>query len=243
MNSMNSMKTIESPQSIPAAGLLEKGAWLFAFVLFLPRVDAYLDERMSYHLIYQVGGLLLAGVLTGWLRAKRHAGHSSAFTLKGKGIDIRALTNPGGVSGLIFFLGTLLFWMIPRSVDLAVLDNRADYLMQANLFIAGYWLGQSLRRMPFVLKTAAGIYGLAMFYSMSHVYENYGSLLCAAYDLEMQKETGRRLFFIFPLLFLLFLILSARNLVRFAYAQNENQKEKSDETIPYPISHHEKDTK
>lgn len=176
--------------------------WLAAALLFVPALDAKLDEVMADHLVYQMGPLALLGVVSGALGLGRLGGHE--------------VLNRYGAAGLIFFLGTLSFWMIPRSVDLAALNHGADMLMQGNLFVGGLFLGASLPRMPFVLKSAAGIYGLAMLFSLAQAYQSYETLLCAAYDLEMQREAGERLMVVFPFLFVLFLALSAKNLVRYA---------------------------
>jgi len=187
-------------------------------ILMLPVVDIYLDSIMALHMSAQMGGLVLLGVLT----AKTIKKPLNIFPILKAGKTLKL--NQYGVSSLIFFLGTITFWMIPRSLDLAVTDNMVDYIMHINLFCAGFLLGKSLEKMPFVLKTAAGIYGLSMWISAGLTYSRYNLLLCATYDLEMQKETGELLLNIFWFAFILFLILTAKNLIKFAQQSGHHDK-------------------
>ncbi|MES0488366.1 MAG: hypothetical protein ABUK01_00135 [Leptospirales bacterium] len=195
-----------------------------AGTLLIPGVDRYLDSEMSLHMIAQMWGLALLGVLTG----KVDLSFLTTFTFTETFVETlaRFKLNRYGVSALVFFIGTITFWMIPRSLDLAVINNSADYIMHINLFCAGLFLGKNLKKMPFVLKTAAGIYGLSMLISVGLTYTMYNSLLCATYDLEMQKETGELVLKIFWFAFVLFIILTAKNLVAFAQQGNRVKKYK-----------------
>ncbi|GMT48948.1 MAG: hypothetical protein IEMM0008_0487 [bacterium] len=161
-----------------------------------PPIDNYLDANMMRHMTIQIPSLIFMG----YFASRRLTGiHLS---------DI----NPYGLTGIIFFIGSLSFWMIPHSLDETILSNWIDMLMHVNMILAGFFLGKSIRLMPFVLRTAVSIYFIGMLLSASIIYLNYFSLLCASYTLEQQKETGLMLFWLSIGLILWLIVWSARSL-------------------------------
>lgn len=160
-------------------------AVIFAIILVSPPIDNYLDVVMARHVLIQIPSLLLLGYLAGIKK------DTSGF-------------NPYGLSGLIFFTGTIIFWMIPRSLDNAVLFNSIDQIMHLNMFIAGFFLRSSISLIPFMVKGVYLIQSIAMSTALGVLYLNYPSWVCAVYTIEQQKETGRGLLFISAAVFLLF---------------------------------------
>jgi hypothetical protein len=169
---------------------------LLAISLMLPPVDRFVDPVMSRHLLLQMAGLALCGFFLG-------------LTLPSE----RSEYDPYGVARLLFFIATVSFWMIPRSMDLTVQNNLFDNIMQLNHLSAGFMLGRGVSIMPFVVKTAASIYGLSMLLTVGIAYEQYESLLCAVYDMEMQREAGGYILTAFPFVFALFVFRTAKNLI------------------------------
>ncbi|MDH4199051.1 MAG: hypothetical protein OEV66_01605 [Spirochaetia bacterium] len=139
-----------------------------------------MNEIMYVKLIFQILGTAFCGVISG---------------LKTARVSERFHLHSGSI---VFFIGTIAFWTIPRSVDLSVLHYYAHIIMLCNLFFAGFFLGTNLKHMSFVLKMALGIYGLSMFLTTGLVYYSYESLLCAVYTIEMQNLTGKIMLQIFP---------------------------------------------
>ncbi|MEO8601307.1 MAG: hypothetical protein ABI629_01890 [bacterium] len=122
--------------------------------------------------------------------------------------------NPLGLSGLVFCLGSLSFWMIPRSVDCAVLSPWADQLLHANLLAAGVALASSVPVMPFVLRAAVSIYGASMIFSLGALYTHYSALLCGTFTLAQQKQTGRLLYILSVPIVIALLASGLRTLAR-----------------------------
>jgi cytochrome c oxidase assembly factor CtaG len=122
--------------------------------------------------------------------------------------------NPLGLTGLVFFVGTLAFWMIPRSVDSAVLSRGVDQLLHASLLAAGFTLAWSMPIMPFVVRAALGIYGASMVLSLGALYTSYSALLCGTFTLAEQRQTGKWLTLAFPFIVVALLALGVRALAR-----------------------------
>lgn len=168
-------------------------AVIFAIILVSPPIDNYLDVVMARHALIQIPSLLLCGYLAG--------------------IKINTLSfNPYGLSGLIFFTGTLIFWMIPRSLDSTVLFNSIDQIMHLNMFVAGFFLRSSISLIPFMVKVVYLIQFIAMCAALGILYLSINSWLCAVYTIEQQKETGRGLLFISIAVFLLLIFWTIKTL-------------------------------
>lgn len=97
------------------------------------------------------------------------------------------------ISGIIFVMGSLVFWMLPLSIDLAVIHPWFNRLMHLNLFIAGILLFLSLHRASLPIKMV--FYGMltAMLIGTGIILSNFSILLCSAFDIPQQQETGNYL--------------------------------------------------
>jgi cytochrome c oxidase assembly factor CtaG len=177
-------------------------AWLCLVPLLAsPLVDPALTRTQPRFLLIHVPLWVVLGYLAG-----RHLGANRRP---------RAMAwNPLGLTGAVFFVGSLAFWMIPRSVDGAVLSYGMDQLLHANLLAAGFALAWSMPVMPFVLRAALGIYGASMVFSLASLYTYYTALLCGTFTLAEQKQTGHILYYLCPLIVVALLVLGARALGR-----------------------------
>lgn len=110
--------------------------------------------------------------------------------------------------------GTLAFWMLPRSVDAAVLQRGLDWLQHANLLAAGFLFARAFPRMPFLLRGALVIYAVAMLLALSFVFSSWRELLCGSFDLEQQREAARMLLIAAALVLALLVGSGARALAR-----------------------------
>jgi len=157
---------------------------LTILLVLFPTVDNYLDSSMTRHVLIQIPVLIFCGIALGW-------------KLKVRWTDI----DHNGITSLIFFAGTLLFWMIPRSLDEAVTSNLLDQVMHMNMIIAGFVLGQNQHKITFMPRAIFSIYSLAMLFTMGIIYTHFSAIICATYTLEEQKDMGYTLLTILPFLF------------------------------------------
>lgn len=184
---------------------------IMALMFFIPAVNRFANQYMYIKLIVEVHGLVFAAILLG-IRLQKVLKLSD-----GEENDIKKFIekfNPLGITSIIFLIGSLVFWMIPRSVDLMVINDLVNYIMLANIYMAGIFFGISLLLMPFSLKTAVAIYGLSMMLTLGTIDLSVNGLLCAVYDIEMQRQTGEYFLKLFPFLFILFLYRVYKNLGR-----------------------------
>lgn len=120
--------------------------------------------------------------------------------------------NIHGLGGAAWMIGALLFWMVPRSVDAIGTSELADQLMHVSMFTTGLALAASWPVMPFVVRGALAIYGVAMVLALGVFYTSYSALLCGTFDLAQQKATGAWLLRLSPLVVLLVVTAGARSL-------------------------------
>jgi len=163
-----------------------------------PPVDSYLIDTQPRFVLLHIPAWLLLGYVAGQqLRT------------------VRAVPwNPLGLTGLVFFLGSLSFWMIPRSVDSAALSIWIDQLLHANLLAAGFGFAWSVPAMPFVLRAAVGIYGASMIFSLGALYTHYSALLCGTFTLTQQRQTGQLLYLLSAPIVIALLVSGVRALAR-----------------------------
>lgn len=108
-----------------------------------------------------------------------------------------------GPALLILASGMILFWMIPRSIDLAANNWIADQVMHLSWFLAAATLALVLPRMHLMVSMALGTQAVAMMLAIGLVYTRYPGLICTAYNLQQQHYTGRVMLRAAPLLGLL----------------------------------------
>lgn len=156
-------------------------AGVAALALAFSPLDGWLDASMPRLVLLAIPGWVALGVL-----AVRGPGRTWS-----RG-------NPQGLSGLAWVIGTLAFWMIPRSVDVIRTSEVADQLMHASLLVGGAALGASWGVTPFVVRGALGIYGAAMTIALGSFYSSYSALLCGTFDLVQQRQTGQWLLRLAP---------------------------------------------
>ena len=143
-----------------------------ACLLALPPADIYLAATMERRLLIQLPAMLVLGALAGW----RPAGQRS--------------WRAGDLAALAFAVGAMLFWMIPRSLDLAARSRPADAALLVSAFVAGFALARSLPHLSFVITVALGLHATAMFMALGIVYLHFPGLICTAYTLAQQRVTG-----------------------------------------------------
>ncbi|HEY5568499.1 MAG TPA: hypothetical protein VIM81_14830 [Gammaproteobacteria bacterium] len=169
-----------------------------ALVLVTPPLDPFLDAAMRRHVEWQLPALVALGYFAGRGRVPRRL----------------AAANPSGLAGLAFALGSMAFWMIPRSLDVAVVHDSVDQLLHASMFGSGLALAWSLPVAPFALRVALGIHAVAMVAALGVTYSEFPRLICATYNLQQQRAVGGDLLWIAGLLWVMLWFAALRELAR-----------------------------
>ena len=169
--------------------MIRRVCWAASVITIIsPPIDSFLDASMSRHMLLQIPLLVGMGYAAGWLWP--------AARLRSPSMR---------VSALIFAMGSLLFWMLPRSLDTAVTVTWVDQAMHANMLLVGWSLAISLPRLPFLAKMVLGVYGLAMALAAGAVYASAVVPVCSTYSVQQQNEAGILLLWIGAALFVLLL--------------------------------------
>lgn len=161
---------------IPPALRIALGAALLV-VLMLPPLRHTLEASMSLHMLVQYPALLLAGAL---LAAAVPAGLRQRLSA----------WNAMGISGLTAFALIAAVLMIPRVLDLALIDWRAECAKVAALLLAGAVLQPSWRAAGLMLQGFFLGNVLPMTLVVGTLYQDAPLRLCNAYRLDDQQQLG-----------------------------------------------------
>ncbi len=159
---------------------------LTALVLAMPPLAGWFSATMPRHQLLQVPAMLLLGVLA--IRSARR-----------RGLQLPD-THYWDPALLVLAVGAMLFWMIPRSLDIASTNAVADQLLHVSWFLIGAIAANSLPRVSLIVGVALAIHALAMLIMLGVVYQRYPGLICTAYTMEQQRYTGRILLYAAPVL-------------------------------------------
>jgi hypothetical protein len=158
----------------PALGLL-----LLA-VLLLPAVRQASEASMTLHMLVQypaflcAGALLIGALATGPLKSLQRC-------------------NEQGLAGLLFAGLTMLVLMVPRVLDLALVDARIETLKLLALLLSGAALRLSWRRAGTVVQAFFLGNVLPMLAVVGTLYQDAPNRLCNAYLLADQQSLGTAL--------------------------------------------------
>lgn len=91
---------------------------------------------------------------------------------------------------LILIMSSLIFWMIPRSIDLSVLYPWFNRVMHINMVVLGFFAIVTLRNLILELKIAFYLMLSAMLITSGFALYTIKILLCSSYSIEQQNTTG-----------------------------------------------------
>lgn len=167
----------------PSRGALAGMAVALLLLLALPGVRHGLEASMTRHMLVQYPLLMLAG----WLFAAAVPSHWQARL---------NLWNAHGISGLFATALALAILMIPRVLDLALVDGRIEILKCGALLACGAALRLSWR--PAGLLVQGFFLGnvLPMMAVVGNLYETSPVRVCNAYLLDDQARLGQVLVWI-----------------------------------------------
>ncbi|MEF8793329.1 hypothetical protein [Thiohalorhabdus sp.] len=156
---------------------LAAGFGLWA-VLALPPVRAALEATLAGHMVAQIGLLAVAGWWLGRGLGPVRAGEAAGF-------------NRFGATGVVVAVFVLAFWMLPVSLDRALLEpawEAGKYLSVPALI--GLPLARSWPRLPPLARGLLWANGVSMLVVMGWVYREAPVRLCNSYLLDQQLLLG-----------------------------------------------------
>ena len=155
------------------------------FLLSFPLND-WLSATMPRHQIIQLPALFLLGLILGV--------NFSQMTIK---------ETAWGIAVLIFIMASFIFWMLPHSIDAAVINKTFNRVMHLNMLMAGFLLMPVLRNILFEIKILFLGMLSAMMLATGITLRAFNILLCSSFNISEQKETGLYLIIIGFSLFVL----------------------------------------
>lgn len=173
---------------------------LILFALLSFPLNAWLSASMPRHQIIQLPAMFLLGFVLG--------ANFSFLNIK---------ETSWGITALIFIIASFIFWMLPHSIDYAVINTTFNRIMHLNMFIAGILLMPVLRNTLFEIKILFLGMLSAMMLATGIALRAFNILLCSSFNIDQQKETG---FYLIIIGFLLFVL----TFVTFFKAAGENNK-------------------
>lgn len=129
---------------------------------------------MPRHQILQLPAMFGLGIIAGYRFSKKLV------------LDISWV-----ITTLIFIMSSLIFWMLPRSVDMAVIEPSFNRIMHINMLAAGFFVVPALRNTILEIKIIFLGMTAAMITASGGVLTVFDLLLCSAFTVEQQKQTGK----------------------------------------------------
>ncbi|WP_018175162.1 MULTISPECIES: hypothetical protein [unclassified Thioalkalivibrio] len=147
-------------------------------VLVLTPLRPWLEASLIGHMLVQIPLLVLAGALIA-------RSLPEAWRIRAARLDAY------GVLGLLLALFVVVYWLLPRNLDAAVLEAGAGWMKIVTLvLLAGIPLGLTAHRLPLLVRGVLWVKGTAMFFVMGWLYREAPDRLCNAYLLGEQLMLG-----------------------------------------------------
>ena len=159
---------------------------LLLFVLLSYPLNGWFCRTMPRHQIIQLPAMFVLGLIAGI--------YFSTINIK---------ETSRGIAILIFIMASFIFWMLPHSIDKAVMIPAFNRVMHFNIIIAGFLLMPVLRNIVFEIKILFLGMLSAMVLATGIALRAFDILLCSSFDIGQQKETGLYLIIIGFALFVL----------------------------------------
>jgi len=153
-------------------------------VLVVPWLRQGLESTMTGHMLVQIPLLVLAGVLMG--------GSLPASVRRGL-----SPWNRFGLTGLLLAVFTLVYWMLPRSLDLALESGLAELAKFISLpLLAGLPLRLSWPTLGCIGRGVVWSQLVAKLAVMGWLYLEAPVRVCTRYLVSDQEQVGRALLFL-----------------------------------------------
>lgn len=136
-----------------------------------------LEARLATHMLVQMPALVLIGFGFGHVSAGAAAPHIATW-------------NRGGSTGLLLALTISMFWMLPRSMDAALVDLRFEAGKFVSLPVAGLALAWSYPTASTIVKGVLNAHVISALGIMGWTYLAAPARLCNAYLAPDQAAAG-----------------------------------------------------
>jgi hypothetical protein len=138
----------------------------------------YLEQSMFVQMVIQLPILFICGALISETKSVKH---------------FFSFINPINIYGLTSFMVAqmiLVYWMLPISIDRAVVIPWVDGLKIISMIIAGVCVGQALQKAPLAIQLFFIGYFTAMMIWLGLYFATTEVRLCNVYSLSSQHMTG-----------------------------------------------------
>lgn len=151
---------------------------VLACALSVPPARNLIEQSMSWHMVVQMPLLLLGG----WLLM--------GAVPQGRGLQQLNAWNRFGLTGFIASQVIFAYWMLPVSIDRAVVLPSVDLLKLVFLLVCGAMLKHSVDRSPAVVQLFFVGYAVSMLATAGMYLATTDRRLCNAYSLQGQLNAG-----------------------------------------------------
>lgn len=155
---------------------LRVGLTLF-LILAIPGARSMMESDMALHMLLQFPLILLAG----WLLAQGLPEQTKAGLRK---------WNHAGIAGLLAASMVLMFWMIPRALDMVLADSAMEFWKFLTLLLAGAALELSWHSAGMIVRGFFLGNVLPMMMVVGWLYIEAPVRICNAYLTNDQLRTG-----------------------------------------------------
>ena len=150
---------------------------LVAIALSVPPGRSLIEQSMAWHMVVQMPTLFAGGwflMSGGWDTQKTSLGHWNQF----------------GLTGFIAAQFIITYWMLPISIDRAVVMPQVDVFKLLSLMVSGALIKTSISRSPAVLQLFFVGYIVSMLITTGVYLATTERRLCNAYSMESQLSAG-----------------------------------------------------
>lgn len=169
--------TLSSGSAARAATWRTAAACLLLLLMLVPPLRKMMESSMAAHMLIQYPFLMLAGALL-------------VERLPSRWLEAAQRWNELGIAGLVCSALTLGVLMIPRVLDLALVDGQVETTKLIALIASGAALRLSWKRAGVVVQTFFLGNVLPMTGVAGTMYQDSAVRLCNAYRLEDQHDLG-----------------------------------------------------
>jgi len=170
------MSTLMKKYSWQGAGIL--GILIIATGLSVPPFRGIIEQSMFMQMVIQMSLLFIGG-----------AGLNT-FSFAKKITQYLASWNVFGLTGFMLAQMILIYWMLPISLDRAVVMPLVDVAKVLTMIVAGFLVGDALKKSPVALQLFFIGYFAAMMIWLGMYFIYTDMRLCNAYSLSSQYWTG-----------------------------------------------------
>ncbi len=149
-------------------------------MLLIPPLRMWMEGDMMLHMLLQIPLIVFAG----WIQAQGFSDKSRAALQK---------WNHAGISGLLMSSLILMFWMLPRALDVVLTDSTLEFMKFASLALVGVALACSWPAAGMIVRGFFLGNLLPMMLVIGWLYVVAPVRICNAYLANDQVRTGNGL--------------------------------------------------